>query len=84
MKMNKKIGCILVCVLLIVSAMTTIININNVKGEDNQHESNASNPLNMSYIWNWTKRFANVTYDAYPPGEIPRGRSFGSLGGEFV
>ncbi|MBE3093718.1 MAG: hypothetical protein IMZ52_01715 [Actinobacteria bacterium] len=82
--MNKKILCILVCMLMISCAMTTIINTNNVKGEENPPELNASNPLNMTYIWDWTQRLADVTYSAYNDTEIPRGRSFGSKGGEYT
>ena len=71
--------------LMIVSAMTTIITTLPVKGASGQNQGiNRSNPLDMSFIWNWTKILANVTFKAYPPNEIPRGRSYGSLGGDYT
>jgi hypothetical protein len=82
--MNKKIVSILLCGLMIASTMTTINIFHTVKGTDAPPESNGQNLLNTTYLWKWTNELANVTYDAYPPGEIPRGRSFGSLGGEFT
>jgi len=83
--MNKKISCPMICMIMIVSAMTTIIITTPVKGSEGQNQGiNSPNPLNMTYIWKWTKILANVTYKAYPPNEIPRGRSYGSLGGNYT
>jgi len=82
--MNKKLVSILLCMLLIASSIATINILYTVKGIDNPPESNGSNLLDTNYIWNWTKLLANVTYKAYPQDEIPRGRSFGSLGGEYT
>ena len=40
--------------------------------------------INLTYVWEITQQMANVIYDAYPPGDIPKGRSFGSKGGNYT
>jgi hypothetical protein len=41
-----------------------------------------SNNLPLNYIWKWTNKLTNITYD-YPLGEIARGRAFASSGGSY-
>jgi len=45
---------------------------------------NGSIGLNYTYIWEITQKLCNVIYDAYEPGDIPRGRFFGSKGGNYT
>lgn len=37
--------------------------------------------LDLNYIWEEANALANITYTAYPPNTLPKGRSYGSLGG---
>ena len=62
--MNKKISCILISMLMLVSAIVTINISDTGEGTDIPPELNTSNPLNMTYIWDWTRILANVTYEA--------------------
>jgi hypothetical protein len=39
--------------------------------------------LDYAYIWNITEELANVIYE-YPPGMIPKGRAYGSWGGNYT
>ena len=70
-KMNRKIISILVCMLMIVTSLSTINIFSNVKGAKNPPE-NSLILLDANYIWNWTKSLANITYDAYHQEEITR------------
>lgn len=40
--------------------------------------------LDLDYIWIKLGNISNVTYKAYDSTEIPKGRSFGSKGGEYT
>jgi len=75
---SKKMVSIFLCMLLFISIIPTITNTTKA----------TSNPepimLDTEYIWNWTKKLANITYDVYPPDEYSRGRSLGSKGGEYA
>jgi hypothetical protein len=51
-----------------------------VKGVDNN--PSLSNPLDLDYIWEKTGDLCNVTYE-YPDNYIPKGRAFGSWGGQY-
>ena len=50
-------------------------------GEGGGEESTC---LDYDYIWEYTRRLCNVTYDAYEEEDIPKGRSFGSKGGDYT
>lgn len=78
----KKILSIILCGLLIISGFVlNIINVNLVKSDTTPQITDA---LPLDYIWNETKIISNVTYKAYPPGEIARGRAFASAGGTYA
>jgi PKD repeat protein len=51
-----------------------------VKGIENN--PNLSNPLDLNYIWEKTGDLCNVIYE-YPDYLIPKGRAFGSWGGQY-
>ena len=84
--MRKKIIGILICImLLITSALTTII----IPEETNvvaspEEESEEEMGLDMDYIWMQLGNFSNVIYNAYNSTDIPKGRSFGSKGGDYT
>jgi len=84
--MRKKIIGILICImLLITSALTTLIipEDTNVVASS-EEESKEEMGLDMDYIWTQLGDFSNVIYDAYLPSDIPKGRSFGSKGGNYT
>jgi hypothetical protein len=84
--MRKKIIGILICImLLITSALTTLIipektHVIAYPEEEFKEEMG----LDMDYIWSQLGNFSNVIYDAYLPSDIPKGRSFGSKGGDYT
>ena len=83
--MKNKIVGILTCLMLVLTTMVFVPNNFNVEatpGGGGAGEGDGS-PLNNSYIWDQTVAFANVIYE-YPPGLIPKGRAFGSWGGDYT
>ena len=64
--------------LVISSAITTSILTSDTAKAAETPLSLSPNPLNMTYIWNWTQRLANIIY-SYGK-DLPRGRAFGSSG----
>ncbi len=84
--MRKKIIGIFICImLLITSALTTLIipEKTNVVASP-EEESKEEIGLDMDYIWTQLGNISNVTYKAYDPTDIPKGRSFGSRGGNYT
>jgi len=84
--MRKKIIGILICImLLITSALTTIIlpEKTNVVASP-EEEAKEEMGLDMDYIWTQLGNISNVIYKAYLPSDIPKGRSFGSKGGVYT
>jgi len=75
----RKILSICAAMLMICSTLISIGFIKEVKAIPDDPSINP-NPLNMSYVWNWTQKLANIVYE-YPSGHIPKGRAFGSWGG---
>jgi len=83
--MKNKIVGIFVCIMLVLTAVVFIpdnMNVEATPGSGGEEDDGKS--LNNSYIWDQTISFANVIYDAYGEGEIPKGRSFGSKGGNYT
>ncbi len=76
----RKILSICAAMLMICSTLISIGFIKEVKAIPDDPSINP-NPLNMSYVWVKTGELANITYQ-YPTGYIPKGRAFGSWGGE--
>lgn len=81
--MLRKFLSILVCMLLIATTFVNIPTDVNVKASG-EGEGESEYLLDLDYIWWLTGELCNVTYDAYGPGEIPRGRFFGSKGGNYT
>ena len=81
--MRKKIIGILICImLLITSALTTLIIPEKINVDAYPEEENPKRGgLDLDYIWKQLEKFSNVIYDAYRSNDIPKGRSFGSKGG---
>ncbi len=71
--------------LLITSALTTLIIPEKTHViAFSEEESKEEMGLDMDYIWTQLGNISNVTYKAYDPADIPKGRSFGSKGGIFT
>lgn len=84
--MRKKIIGILICIMLLITSALTILIIpekTNVVASP-EEESKEEMELDMDYIWTQLGNISNVTYKAYLPGDIPKGRSFGSIGGTYT
>lgn len=83
--MKNKIVGILTCLMLVLTTIVLVPNDLKVEatsgGGGGEGEDSS---LNNSYIWERTVDFANVIYNAYEPGEIPKGRAFGSKGGNYT
>jgi len=75
----KKILNIIICGFLITSSfIISLVNVGLVKSGTTPQITDTQL---LNYIWNKTKVISNVTYSAYQPGDIARGRSFASNGG---
>ena len=80
----KKIVSVLVIIMLLLTGFVLIDNDFNVEGTGGDGENNSSIGLDyLDYIWEQTLNFSNVIYE-YPPDLIPKGRSFGSWGGNYA
>ena len=81
--MRKKIICILVCTVLIATTIvivpedSTVVASGGVEGESDIG-------LDYEFMWKITMDLANVTRDAYDPGDIIKGRFFGSKGDRYT
>jgi hypothetical protein len=79
--MKRKIIGIFVCLMLLSTIITTVIN---PKGNISKAvEVPQSESLDYNYIYNKTVEFANVIY-MYNQTDIPKGRHFGSKGGIYT
>ena len=78
--MRKRLICILMCVLMIISAMTTILYSNNVKVEASGGGSSGGTGLDYNFMWNVTQNLSNIVYTSYPGNVIRKGRMFGTDG----
>ena len=83
----KKILVIITTLVLLLSTTTFINDKTDVTasaGEGNGSNGN-NGKLNLTYIWERTQDFCNVIYKAYDSEiDIPRGRAFGSKGGNYT
>jgi hypothetical protein len=85
--MKKKIVGIFVIMLMISSAMTTILFSNNIKVEASGGEPQGGGMnLDYEFVWNMTKRFGKVNNDTDWSGEnnIPKGRSWATAGENYT
>jgi hypothetical protein len=83
----KKIIGILICILLLAtSVLTTLIIPEEIfaKADEWGGIPYDNTGLDFDYIWDQLGDISNVTYNAYRPEDIPKGRSFGSKGGEYT
>jgi len=82
---NKKI-CILVCMLMTISTMTTILYTNNIKVEASDGGGDDNNRIGLDYdfMWNVTNNLSKVVYNAYSGNDIRKGRSFGTKGEQYT
>jgi hypothetical protein len=67
------------CMLLIISAMTTILYTNNTTVKASGGDSNGVG-LDYNFMWNVTKNLSNMIYTSYPGNVIRKGRMFGTPG----
>jgi len=84
--MKKKIFAIIMMLLMCISAIIIIPNDFEVEaspGGGGGGEDDGSS-LNNSYIWDRVKDFVDVIYLAYDETDIPKGRSYGSKGGNYT
>ena len=84
--MRKKVIGILICVMLLTTSVLTTLFIPEKTHviANPEEESKEGLGLDMEYIWTELGILSNVTYDAYDPTDIPKGRSFGSKGGMYT
>ena len=84
--MRKKIIGILICIMLLTTGVLTtlIIPEKTHVAAYPKEESKEEMGLDMDYIWMRLENFSNVTYKAYDTTDIPKGRSFGSIGGNYT
>ena len=80
----RKIMTCLVSILFITSALFVIVNVKNenvIVAGSSGSQGNGNIGLNYSYMWKITENLSNIAH-RYQPGEIPKGRAFGSKGCE--
>jgi len=81
--MKRKIIGLIIIVLLCGSSVVIVnedVDVGATPGGGGEGGDNNSMVLDYNYIWEQLRDLCNVTYK-YPPGLIPKGRSFGSWGG---
>lgn len=84
--MMRKICVVLLAFILCISGVMIVNDDVNIKAESvpgGGGENNSGIGLDLDYIWNVTDNLSKIIYE-YPPGLIPRGRFFGSWGGNYA
>jgi len=70
--------------LIIISAMTTILYIKNTTVKASGGGNHEGIPLDYDFMWNVTQNLSNVIYKAYSGNVIRKGRLFGTAGEDYT
>ena len=82
--MKRKISVFIIVMILCMSSVV-IFNTNiDVKANGGGGEEEGDIGLNFTYIKNITEKLSNVIFDAYSPGDLRKGRYFGSDGEHYA
>ncbi len=78
--MNKKLMSILMCMLMIISAVTTILYTKDIEVEASGGSGNNETGLDYNFMWNVTNYLSDIINTSYHGNVIRKGRSFGTVG----
>ncbi len=81
---NVKMTTILICMLMCLSSVLIIPDDLNVKATTGGGTNGKNVGLDYDYIYNTTEDLSYVIFDAYDPGEIKKGRCFGTKGEHYA
>ncbi len=68
------------CVLMIVSAMTTILYTKDFEVEASGRGGNYEIGLDYNFMWSITQNLSNIVHTSYPGNVLSKGRMFGTDG----